>query len=218
MSADARITVVAATTIRVNQHAEAIRRTLRVLPVPARGLLICPTQTPALACDRNIKWKQLPADWAPGGHWTITDFSRFMLQGLVDCIDTEFCITVHWDGFALNKRNWTDEFFEYDYIGAPWPATMNEARVGNGGFSLRSARWLAFVAALLGWHGENEDDWACRLRRRDLELSGMKIAPLSVAAKFSIEHPIEEFPNRTVSDCLGFHGEFTPGTKGLSLK
>lgn len=138
-----------------------------------------------------------------------------MIQGITDFIDTEFCLTVQWDGFGLFKQNWLPQFLEYDYIGAPWPAHMNPARVGNGGFSLRSKRWLDAAANPFDappYSGEVEDDWACHQNRSFYESKGCKIAPLHVAARFSIEWPVEEYPSWTIRDCFGFHGHFTPET------
>ena len=38
-------------------------------------------------------------------------------------------------------------FFDYDYIGAPWPNNFVN-RVGNGGFSLRSKKFLELTAKI----------------------------------------------------------------------
>lgn len=211
------ITVVTATTFKIEQHAEAIRRTMAALPVPSEGLLLS-SYVKGLTLPLGIAWMPLSSNWCPGGQWTRADYSRFMLQGLVDYIDTEFCITVQWDGFGVNRDKWSDDFLRYDYCGAPWPDTMNRARVGNGGCSIRSHRWLKATSRLPDPKGANEDDWTCRIMRPDLLKAGLKIAPLDVAARFSIEHPIPEWPARTVSETWGFHGNFTEGTKGMPLQ
>ncbi len=81
-------------------------------------------------------------------------YSKFMLQDLYKFVDTKFCLVIQSDGFVINPNLWTNQFLEYDYIGAPWPneisvynASINKIdlaknRVGNGGFSLRSKRLL----------------------------------------------------------------------------
>lgn len=211
------ITVVSPTAFKINQHALAIEKTCGALPVPNQGLLISPGPP---TIPFSGRWEKLDAQWIPRGEWNTAEYSRFMLQGLVDYIDTDVCVTAHWDGYGVNKDRWQDDFLNYDYIGAPWPASMNSARVGNGGFSLRSKRWLKATADLVsGWYyrGQPEDDWACRTQRAFFFSQGLRIAPLAVAAAFSIEHPVAEFPNRTLRDTLGFHGAFTPETKALVL-
>lgn len=226
------ITVIAATAgWKVNAHAEAIRRTRNVLPLSSRGLLLS-TQPPTF--DFGGTWVELPSYWCPRGTWGKTpgpngewnhyEYSRFMLFGLVDYIETRHCIVCQHDGYGIQPQNWRNEFLHYDYIGAPWPAKMNVGRVGNGGFSLRSRRWLECASSPLrsppfdspNVHG-SEDCYFCTVYRDFYERSGMKIAPVAVAARWSLEHPVEEHPRRTATDCFGFHGAFTPETKKLIL-
>jgi hypothetical protein len=117
--------------------------------------------------DRNdIEFIQTPA-------FTYSEYSDFMLRKLNTCIDTNFMINVQDDGFIINPQLWTDEFLEYDYIGAPWSYDLHfgpnsvhylgdgakwvhdrvRAKkkkdvnlVGNGGFSLRSRKLLQETA------------------------------------------------------------------------
>ena len=70
------------------------------------------------------------------------DYSHFLLEGLVDHVRTPHCLIVQWDGFVLDAGRWNPAFLDYDYIGAPWPQFHDGHDVGNGGFSLRSARLL----------------------------------------------------------------------------
>jgi hypothetical protein len=115
------------------------------------------------------------------------------------------------DGFITNPEEWTDEFLEYDYIGAPFPILMMEAkrntfplsaRVGNGGFSLRSAtlmrEWIS--PSLL------EDMSICRLDYERLTSKGYKFAPVSLALKFSTEMLIHDHDMPEKS--FGFHGKW----------
>ena len=66
------------------------------------------------------------------------------------------------DGHIVNPSLWDEEFLKYDYIGLPWPfedswiekqlkeqrpiirKVYPKNRVGNGGFSLRSRKFLEF--------------------------------------------------------------------------
>jgi hypothetical protein len=186
---------------------------MAALPQKSKGLLISQLK-PTIAFGGEVA--PLTADWLPRGEWNKVEYSRFMIQGLADYIDTEFCITVQWDGYGVNKRRWNDEFLNYDYIGAPWPTSMNLARVGNGGFSLRSKRWLETASmprTSPPFNGEPEDDWSCNKFRAFYQSKGCKIAPIHAAVTFSIEWPLEEYPWWSIKDCFGFHGFFTPGTE-----
>lgn len=173
--------------------------------MPAKGLLIS-HEKPSIAFGGE--WTPITKDWIPRGQWNLYEYSRFLIYGLVDYIDTDHCILVHWDGYAVNRHCWDNRFLDYDYIGAPWPQWLNPARVGNGGFSLRSKQWLRACSQTPCWMGVPEDDWCCHQNRHLFEKAGMRIAPVSVASKWGIEHPIEECPKRTVNDTFGFHGFF----------
>jgi hypothetical protein len=114
---------------------------------------------------------------------------------------THFLIA-QWDSWITHPELWRDEWLTYDYIGAPWPFHQ-ELAVGNGGFSLRSARLTRFVAEHkneidLTWP---EDSALCRTHRRFLESCGFRWAPDEVASSFSFEHTP---PHAT----FGFHGMF----------
>lgn len=47
------------------------------------------------------------------------EYNLFILYALGDIIDTDFVLVVQNDGFVVNADNWKDEFFDYDFIGAP---------------------------------------------------------------------------------------------------
>lgn len=209
------ILVVAATCRKIPEHVEAICRTrliLKLNDIETKSLLLAPNHTVPNG------WMYAGGDGLPIG-WSIEDYNRFMLFGLCDFVGDEVShvMTVHADGYALHPEKWTIEFLEYDYIGAPWPGWMVPDRslaVGNGGFSLRSQKFLR------AWRGEHpnsrwwsdprksEDVWACRTNRAYYESKGIRFAPIELAARFSMEHPIEELPNATIADSFGFHGSF----------
>lgn len=74
----------------------------------------------------------------------------------------------------------------YDYIGAPWPKMRGIDRdgVGNGGFSLRKvSRFMTLTRQLCDCGAHPEDRFWCIDMREYLD-----IAPISVAATFSLEH------------------------------
>ena len=72
---------------------------------------------------------------------SIEAYCKFIVKDLVKHIDTDFVLICQHDGFILNPKAWTDDFYLYDYIGAPWWHQDHKA-VGNGGFSLRSKKLL----------------------------------------------------------------------------
>jgi len=104
---------------------------------------------------------------------------------------------VHHDGYAENARHWTDEFLAYDLIGAPWPCSVNEpfgnSLVGNGGFTIRSRRFLDACKTCppLPLEGWGEDQWFCVANRSHFLNSGCVFAPAMLALKFSLETPIQ---------------------------
>lgn len=81
----------------------------------------------------------------------------------------------------------------YDYIGAPWPVMpgIPEDGVGNGGFCLRRVRrFIELTRQLRDCYFHPEDRFWCI----DMGYQ-LNIAPLDVAAHFSLEHDPERFYN-----------------------
>ncbi|MDY4479470.1 MAG: DUF5672 family protein [[Pasteurella] aerogenes] len=101
------------------------------------------------------------------------EYNLFILYALGDLIETDFALVVQNDGFVVNGNNWKDEFFDYDFIGAPLHCMFEYLKDGslkqyhneqcnpfyknmpahffegqNGGFSLRSQRLLKLLREL----------------------------------------------------------------------
>jgi hypothetical protein len=159
---------------------------------------------------------------------TLYDYSLFAINDLYKHINTDFALCIQRDGYPVNAKAWRDDFFNYDYIGAPWLwAPVGHADricpvgncVGNGGFSLRS-RALMEEAAKYSYADRwkeirssadpatsdkdilNEDEFICREISNDLKSSGFKFAPVEIAHSFSIE-------NMAYTGQFGFHGTKT---------
>lgn len=153
-----------------------------------------------------------PANLTPDIQWTrispldLEGYSRFMLHNLHEYVETPFCLIIQYDGFVINPGMWSDEFLNYDYIGAPWAKRHNKDRVGNGGFSLRSKKLLALTKELC-FNGQPEDVIICSVNRSYLISKGVRFAPVEVALKFSLEQHIDECSN-DLTKCLGFHGKW----------
>ncbi len=133
------------------------------------------------------------------------EYSAFMLRELHRYIDTEFVLIIQWDGYVVHPRAWTNEFLQYDYIGARWHWHPDGMNVGNGGFSLRSAKLLQVLAQPRFSAGFNvaEDVWIARAIRPYLETeAGIRFAPPELADRFSYERCLVSGPT------FGFHGLF----------
>jgi hypothetical protein len=133
----------------------------------------------------------------------LEQYSKFMLKNLNYHINSEFALVVQYDGFIVEPNSWTDKFFKYDYIGAPW--WYDDNNVGNGGFSLRSKKLLEECSKFdFGDTCFPEDDVLCRAFRKDFEAKGIKWAPENIAAQFSWEGNIK-YP--VYGGSFGFHGK-----------
>lgn len=126
----------------------------------------------------------------------------FMIFQLVNHITTDHALIVQYDGMAVNKKYWTDEFLAYDYIGAPWLWRPTGKQVGNGGFSLRSRGLIETVAKYESKFSCNEDEYICDILRPQLESTGLKFADVSLASQFSSER------EAGYRHSFGFHGSF----------
>lgn len=139
----------------------------------------------------------------------IADYSKFCILELSDFIDTDFCLIFQDDGFVLNPHLWDEKFYDYDYIGSPWPLYMGwpveGEQVGNGGFSLRSKSLLELTKTFTDHVTQNEDTFIISAKRDKILKAGLKIAPLEIAKKFSVENQIDQ--DHSMNTCFGFHGK-----------
>ena len=157
---------------------------------------------------------------------SLVEYSRFVIKELNEFIDTEFCLVTQGDGFIVNPQLWLDEFFNYDYVSAPWPRQvpltnsqkqlvemldMSENRAGNGGFSLRSKKLLEVSSKLdfdnIKTSSLSEDLIICHYLYDWFKNQDIKFSPLEVATKFSFEQLIEEVENFSWENTFGFHGK-----------
>ena len=144
---------------------------------------------------------------------SIKEWCRFIIFDLHNFIETDFILLIHWDGFVINPKKWSNEFLQYDYIGPPWPNFKkifpsiankypdNKYRVGNS-VSIRSKKLLQIPSQIkLNWTGGgaianyHEDGYLCVHNREKLEHCGIKFAPFDLACKFGREYTFEENKN-----------------------
>lgn len=143
---------------------------------------------------------------------SLKEYSDIIINMLPYLVEEDHFFVIQWDGFVTRPELWSDDFFGYDYIGAPWnvanlPAGSDPETysVGNGGFSFRSQRLLQAakkIPVLLNAHPDQshaEDVVLCRHYRHELMEQGIRFAPRDVGYRFSTEEG-------TVGNHLGFHG------------
>lgn len=161
--------------------------------------------------------------------FSLDEYNKFMIDDYHKYINTDYVLHVQYDGFVINAGRWEDDFLNYDYIGALWPENhiddppiLEDTRVGNGGFTLRSKKLLVALKDNFKYDGSiskrwnkpyNEDALICRKWRSELEKIGVKFAPKNIAAKFSIENEHQpEYAGQSFSDLssiktFGFHNK-----------
>lgn len=164
-------------------------------------------------------------------------YSQLTLRLIPSVVEEDYNIIVQSDGFAFNKTAWTDEFLNFDYIGAPWLWWgQPEEQIGNGGFSLRSRR---LYDALIDWQpGYSIEDWPDLPKRyynpgdkqglnEDNLIAGpfrpileqrydCKWPSVDIAHRWSIEGS-ESYSSPWFKQSLGFHGRETAKHYGISL-
>lgn len=196
-------------------------------PLKEVALICVDTRHPDLAwwaiqrCRQSLVFASTdffcPSGWTPAQHEanaakdvalhpiaplrSIEDYNRFMLTGLADHTHTSHVLVMQWDGFVYDEKSWSDDFLQWDYIGAPWYHRHSPPSVGNGGFSLRSSKLLRALKAIDHHDAcEPEDRAICVTLRPQLEEKhGIRFAPLDVAKRFACEYgPFKH--------AFGFHG------------
>ena len=117
--------------------------------------------------------------------WTDIHKHNLVSHALIIQTDTVIC--------KLNCNTSIDEFFKYDYIGAPWAITENwleryqlESNVGNGGFSLRNISTIRRILNVHTWDRRTpEDVWFSKIIQSN-PIYG-RVAPVDVAERFAAE-------------------------------
>ena len=142
-------------------------------------------------------------------------YNRYILFDLNKHIDTDYCLVVQSDGFILNPSKWSNDFLQYDYIGASWskgailgsihvPDDVKRREafslVGNGGFALRSKKLLKATAnAPFDCNGP-EDAYICQEHYEYFKSKGINFAPVAIADRFAKD------PITNLTETFGFHG------------
>jgi hypothetical protein len=135
---------------------------------------------------------------------TTKDYSNLLLTGLRQYVAGTHVLIIQWDSFILHPELWTNDFLQYDYIGAVWPHHP-DTPVGNGGFSLRSVKLLEALESPAISKRHPEDFCICDDNKVTLENQfGIRFAPTGVAEQFAVERT-------SWHRAFGFHGFFNFG-------
>jgi Protein of unknown function (DUF5672) len=145
--------------------------------VDCSEVLICSPNEIGVAGTRWIKTPKWSDRLGP---------SAFIWYELPDLVKTDWMLLTSWDAWVIDSSLWSNEFLDYDYVGAPW--WYNDGlNVGHG--LLRSRRLLKFLGAKREAFplAHPEDDLLSRSYRPALEKHGFRWAPEPVASRFMFE-------------------------------
>ena len=161
---------------------------------------------------------------------TYPEYNTFCITDLNEYVNTEFCLIAQTDGFICKPTNWMDEFYNYDYIGAPWMdaepgyfpwVTEPKYQVGCGGFCFRSKKLLQAGADINKGYiirmteaGMGEDVIICVSLRNYFEKMDCKFPTGEFAKKFALgSAPLKENQLETT---FGFHSnEYMPEVRKM---
>lgn len=161
---------------------------------------------------------------------SIDQYSDFVLNFNNFQFKSEYILIIQDDGFVLNSRKWNNEFYKYDYIGAPWPKidkisnvkfgieelnAKKKNRIGNGGFSLRSKKFLKYSSQYSTCRGYPEDLFLTAINYEKAKKYKINFPSPKLAYSFSTETPLFGKNKDTVLDSryflkinsFGFHGK-----------
>jgi ADP-heptose:LPS heptosyltransferase len=129
------------------------------------------------------------------------EYSEFIIKQLYKYFETDYVMIVQADGFILDHTAWSDDFLNFDCLGAPWNFD-HDRLIGNGGASLRTKK----LQTILG-----TDDFIDVLHPCDQSIGivykfyleekyGIKFPPVELAERFSFEL------REPVRPTFAFHG------------
>lgn len=198
------VTLVCVTSVKIDQNVKALKQSMEGIKFGDVKFIsdICPEDLP-----KNVNYVNCDKLSYDG-------FSEYTFLKLWKDIETSHSLLVHHDGFVVRPDLWSDEFLNFDYIGAPWIYSETSyitddgehVDVGNGGFCLRTKKMLELPTQLglklehrQGFY--NDDGNFCVYHRKTFLENGIKYAPKEIAAKFSTEIIIPGLSQES----FGFH-------------
>lgn len=129
---------------------------------------------------------------------------QFYYSRAMETVETDFALMLEWDAGIFDPTKWRADFFDYDYIGAPWVRPAGDHfDVGNGGFTLMS-RKLGQFAVTNSRRFPVYTDWDfCRFQRPAYEAAGFIWPNAKLASYFAWELGPRN------PEHFGYHGTFT---------
>ena len=136
---------------------------------------------------KNVQLVNLNVD-----NLTINDYNILLTsKSFYDHFKSEYVLIFQTD--SIIRRKIDQDFFNYDYVGAPWKDNC-EACVGNGGFSLRKVETMKHICEnYVNTYGNEDLFFANELYKHNFSLPDP-----STASRFSIEMTYNDDP-------CGFH-------------
>lgn len=152
-------------------------------------------------------------------------YSKWMIASLWDAVKDNDCthvLTIHGDGFIQNPMAWDNEWLKLDMLGATW-VYKDGLNVGQGGFSLRSKKFIEICSRLDITDFHPEDCKLSRKYRPFLEKEfGLVWGTEEQANRFSIEaygcgfmRDSDGLAANRYCGSFGFHGY---GVTGLPIQ
>lgn len=217
-----QVTLVSINCVNPMEAVKALRYSMRGINFK-EAVLFCPDPNP----DPRSRMYLPDIRLVPIPKLSYHEYNDFCLT--LHHMDCDYILLIQDDGFVLSPEKWNPRFLEYDYIGAPWPAEPDwvgqqvlageirgvfpHNRVGNGGFSLRSRKFLEACTDFDTCGGLGEDAFLCTLNYHHMIEKGIKFAPLDLAYEFSYENPLLEYGHHwnasvdlKTAEHFGFHG------------
>lgn len=181
---------------------------------------------------------------------SVVDYNNIVLD-INKYIKSEFAMIIQHDGHVLNPNSWDNNFLNFDYIGAPWPndekwnqrwhkypneisskiySNIQFNRIGNGGFSLRSKKFLEYSSQFeknFLKHGVPEDIFLNIVNYDLSQEFKIKYPSVEIAMKFSYETPLKgknytelkKYHFFNTKNHLGWHGnQFLNSKKLYNIK
>lgn len=230
-----RLSISCIDTLHYDKTLRALKATLAVTPA-SRVYWLADRPCPE-TLNVPVEWIRIKR-FDPARHIYNHWYSHACLRVMPAVVNTDYNLIIHHDGFGVNREAWTDEFYQYDYIGAPWLWWPEGENVGNGGFTLRSRK---LYDALVDWEPSYltpdwpdldaryyytdrtghttlcEDNLLAGPYRKILEPQyGIRYAPIDLAHRFAIEGS-ESYASPWFKKSLGFHGKETAQHYGITL-
>ena len=106
------VTLLAITSVKFDEHIASLKRSMQNVKF---GRVVLATHEKPNNLPDDIIWEDI------GKKINYEQFSEYCIYHMTDHVHTDFCLHVHDDSWILRPDLWTDEFFDYYYIGAPWP-------------------------------------------------------------------------------------------------